>query len=61
MHELTQHVNFTGSKRERERTWDRVLVIFSMPVLEELYNISLKVEIVSDLHPERMRDIQIMV
>jgi len=39
-----QHVNSTGLKQERARTWDRVLVRFSMPALEKLYDISSKVE-----------------
>src|SRR6267142_4195620 len=39
-----QHVNSTGSKQERARTWDCVLARFSMPALEKLYNISSKVE-----------------
>ncbi len=46
MHELMQHTNFTGSKRARARTWDRVLARFCMPALEKLYDISSKVEAV---------------
>src|SRR6266850_2459006 len=39
-----QHANSTGLKWERARTWDHVLVRFSMPALEKLYNISSKVK-----------------
>jgi len=41
-----QHANSTGSKWERDRTWDHVLARFSIPALEKLYDISLKAEAV---------------
>jgi hypothetical protein len=42
-----QHAYFTGSKRQRARTWDRVLARLFMPAPEKIYKNSLKLEAVT--------------
>jgi hypothetical protein len=41
-----QHANSMGLKWERDRTWDHILVRFSIPVPEKRWDISSKVEAV---------------